>query len=294
MLKKIILFFFRLFLEIIKAFFYWFLITTILIYYVFFIEPKQLSNETYTLYNNNINKDFKIVHFSDVHISKWSNEEYLENLTLYINNENPDIVIFTGDLFDNYYNDEKQLKQKEEFVIKHLSQIKAKYGKYAIAGNHDCNNKSNMEYFKEILNKTNFVLLDGENMENYSFTINDLNVNLFGINTYNKKELNKTLSKENSNNSLNLLLLHAPDYIDNMNIENIDFAFAGHTHGGQVNLPYLNKFILPKGGEQYIKGKYLLTNNKTILYVNSGIGTTRIPIRFLMKPQISIYNIQKN
>lgn len=286
-------FLFKLLFELIKAFSYWFIITTILVYYVFFVEPKQLSNEIHTIYDTKINQDTKIVQFSDVHINKWTTSDFLTNLVTNINNENPDIVIFTGDLFDNYYNDEKQIIEKESFIIEQLSQINAKYGKFAIIGNHDCNNKINLEYYEHILKETGFILLTGENIENYSCTIEELNLNIFGINTSNKNEWDKTLNKGNNEKKLNLLLLHAPDYINNMNIENIDYAFAGHTHGGQVNVPYLKKYVLPKGGETYVKGEYLINNN-TKLYVNSGIGTTRIPVRFLMKPQISIYNIIKD
>ena len=286
-------FLFKLLFELIKAFSYWFIITTILVYYVFFVEPKQLSNEIHTIYDTKINQDIKIVQFSDVHINKWTTNDFLINLITNINNENPDIVIFTGDLFDNYYNDEKQILEKEILIKEQLSQINTKYGKFAIIGNHDCNNKINLEYYQNILKETGFVLLTGENIENYSYTIEELNLNLFGTNTSNKEEWNKTLNKENNEEKVNLLLLHAPDYINNMNIQNIDYAFAGHTHGGQVNIPYLKKYILPKGGETYVKGEYTINNN-TKLYVNSRIGTTRIPIRFLMIPKISIYNIIKD
>lgn len=279
--------------KIFKIIFYWGVLNIILIYYIFFIEPQQLTVKNYKLYNNQLIVDnIKIVHFSDVHVNKWTNDTFLKRIADNINKQNPDIVIFTGDLLDGSYTKEQELKEKEEIIITYLSQINAKYGKFAIIGNHDCSNVNNLKYYKYILEKTNFILLNNENTNNnFLFTINDLNINLFGINTANKKMLNHHII-EQKNNMLNILLLHAPDYINEINIENVNYAFAGHTHGGQVNIPYLNQFILPNGGKQYIKGKYNINNN-TVLFVDTGIGTSRIPIRFLMKPQISVYNLEK-
>ena len=90
----------------------------------------------------------------------------------------------------------------------------------------------------------------------------------------------------------NLVLCHEPDIVDKILNSNTDYMVAGHTHGGQIRIPFYTEKYLPSYGEKYVKGEYKLDNkNKTILYVNSGLGTTKIPARLGAVPELTYITI---
>ena len=91
------------------------LIIICLFLYGKYIEINNLKIHEYTIYNENISnsfKELKIVHFSDILYKQDSNKDYLKDLTIKINEQNPDIVIFSGDLFfkGEKYNNEDPLR----------------------------------------------------------------------------------------------------------------------------------------------------------------------------------------
>ena len=102
------------------------------VFYAFKIEPYRIASNQ--LYLNEKTSDFiKVVQFSDTHIKADFNYKNLDKVVNYINKQNPDVVVFTGDLYDNYakYHD-------DEHIIKELQKINATYDKIAIWGNRDC------------------------------------------------------------------------------------------------------------------------------------------------------------
>jgi predicted MPP superfamily phosphohydrolase len=88
-----------------------------------------------------------------------------------------------------------------------------------------------------------------------------------------------------------LLLAHSPDIVPNLAGQKFDLILSGHTHGGQINLPFLNGAWL-KGGptNQYIQGMFQV--NGSPLYVNRGIGMTTLPIRIQSRPEITHFTLR--
>lgn len=108
------------------------ILTGLLAVYAVKIEPYRLAVRDYDLKNGAASAELKLVHISDIQVSEAYSEERLGKLVDKINGQSPDIVVFTGDLYDNYaaYHPEKK-------VEKALSAIEARYGKYAVWGNRD-------------------------------------------------------------------------------------------------------------------------------------------------------------
>ncbi|WP_338121074.1 hypothetical protein [Virgibacillus halodenitrificans] len=105
-----------------------------------------------------------------------------------------------------------------------------------------------------------------------------------------KPDLNKTLA--NTNSSLfTILLAHEPDYADVTVNHPVDVQLSGHSHGGQVRFPFIGHLYTPAYAEKYVQGEYKINNGRLLLYVNRGIGTTRLPYRFLCRPEVSIYTL---
>ena len=273
--------------KLLKFIFLLFILIFFIYIYARFIEPQSIAIKTPMLTSHYISeslKTIKIVQFSDTHISKYFTIKDLMNVVKKINGLNPDIVLFTGDLIDNY----STCDVNPDDISYVLSLIDAEIGKYAVYGNHDYGGGATKIY-KDIMSKAGFNILINEsvNLEELNLTITGLDDALFG--NPDVDNINKYIKNE----SYNILLCHEPDIIDHILNYNFDLTISGHSHGEQINLPFMDNIILPPLAKNYVRGLYLLdTERDGKIYVNKGIGTSTIPIRFLAKPEITLFRFQ--
>jgi len=91
-----------------------------------------------------------------------------------------------------------------------------------------------------------------------------------------------------------LLMCHAPDYVDVLREhpagQAVSLVLSGHTHGGQIRLPFVGPLRLPPGGRKYVEGLFQL--GTTQLYVNRGIGSVGVPFRFDCRPEITLFTLR--
>ncbi|MBN1051712.1 metallophosphoesterase [Clostridium botulinum] len=257
--------------------------------YSIYVEPNLLSVKNIEINNSsNIkNEDtIKIAQISDIHLGEYYTIDKLEKLVNKVNSQNADIIIFTGDLFDNVSKFEDTSK-----VAPILKKLNAKIGKYAIYGNHDYGGGAKNIY-KNVMEDSGFKILvnDQANVKldsGKTISILGLDDALLG-----NPDVEKTVRNIKESN-YNLLLLHEPDLSDKFVSYNIDLILAGHSHGGQVKIPFLGEIVTPPLAEKYKDGLYNLnTQRNTQLYVNSGIGNTKMPFRFMNVPEVSIFEIK--
>lgn len=268
------------------------LIILLLLIYCRYEGTRGLITKEYKIETNSIPSSFdglKVLHFSDLHYLRVVDDNMLKKVVEEINLINPDIVIFTGDLIDKDFNIND--KQKEQLITL-LKSINSKYGKYSIIGNHDY--VKDKEEIETIYNESNFILLQNT----YDIIYNSENEKIFlgGLDTYSydKADIDKVMNyfKDNDNIDYKIILVHEPDYIDTITSKyDVDLVLAGHSHNGQINIPFIKNFILPYGSKKYYKNYYNVDN--TPLYISSGIGESRINLRFLNKPSINFYRINK-
>lgn len=268
------------------------LIILLLLIYCRYEGTRGLITKEYKIETNSIPSSFdglKVLHFSDLHYLRVVDDNMLKKVVEEINLINPDIVIFTGDLIDKDFNIND--KQKEQLITL-LKSINSKYGKYSIIGNHDY--IKDKEEIETIYNESNFILLQNT----YDIIYNSENEKIFigGLDTYSydKADIDKVMNyfKDNDNIDYKIILVHEPDYIDTITSKyDVDLVLAGHSHNGQINIPFIKNFILPYGSKKYYKNYYNVDN--TPLYISSGIGESRINLRFLNKPSINFYRINK-
>lgn len=251
-----------------------------LILYAFFIEPKRIVTHHYKLGNVNLEKDLRVVQISDIHIKADYPVNQLEKIVEKVNREQPDVILFTGDLFDNY----AEYGPAEE-VIACLKKLSAPLGKFAVWGNHDYGGGASSVY-PEILAAADFQLLEnsGTNIplsNGKSIYIAGLDDSLLG-----QASIEEALALREGDYTI--LLSHEPDQADHLPDQNIQLILSGHSHGGQVKLPF---FTLKNAmAEKYFEGFYQLANDTT-LYVNTGLGTTKISARFRVPPEIAVFDI---
>lgn len=259
-------------------------------FYAKSIEPSLLKINKHQIVHPDIPLDFnkfKIIQFSDTHLGFQYTLEQLSELVYKINDLNPDILFFTGDLLDA----PNQYKESDK-VISILQNLKAPYGKFAVYGNHD-HGGYGTDLYRSIMEKSGFRLLLNEST---SIKINEESIFLMGIDDamLGRPDLNAALA-DVPNDSYKILLSHAPDLADYAVNLNIQLQLSGHSHGGQIQIPIIGALVKPPYAEKYYEGFYSIgERNPLTLYVNRGLGTTRLPFRFLSVPELTVFTLEKN
>lgn len=274
------------------------LISTIL--YGMFIGTSGLFVKEYKIVNKNIPDSFygtKIIHISDIHYGRTVKDEELKRIVEEVNKLNPDIVIFTGDLIDR---DTKVNDYMINSITTCLKEINAKLGKYAIYGNHDYVFKE----YPNILQNSGFILLKNsyDIIYNESYDpifLGGIDDNLEGkanidevMNYYKVEEPveGSEVMEEKVLPKYKIILMHEPDYFNQFNDKyDIDLVLSGHSHNGQVRLPFIGGLKTVKGAKIYNKPYYKI--NKTDMYISSGIGTSKFNIRLFNRPSFNLYRL---
>lgn len=254
--------------------------------YARYIEPRMIEVTRHTITNRLIPRgfdNFKIVQFSDTHLSDVFTSGDLNKAAEKINQLKPDLLIFTGDLIDkpHLFNDH----QRALAVLKNLE---APFGKLCVYGNHDHGGYGTNTY-KALMKAADFQvfrngyrqvqLTDGSRIE-LAF-LDDV---MLG-----KPDYEATLSRL-SEDAFSILIVHEPDAALKIGGYPVNLQLSGHTHGGQVQLPFFGPLITPPYGKTYTDGMYTL--HDTAVYVNRGLGTTRLPYRFLARPEITLFTLK--
>ncbi|MDZ5609315.1 metallophosphoesterase [Bacillus pseudomycoides] len=270
----------------IRSCFYTCITASIGYYYAKYIEPYWLSLTHHTLRSSLIPPSFhgmKIVQFSDLHLGYYFSLQHLSTIVSKINKTAPDIVLFTGDLIDDY-----QTYSEIPFVSSILRNIRASFGKFAIYGNHD-HGGYGTEYYSQIMSDAGFDVL--QNTEKRIRLLDNSEISIFGIDDtlLGKPEIDVTLQHVQKE-LYTIVLVHEPDIAPKIANFPVNLQLSGHSHGGQVQLPFLGAIITPALAKHYIEGFYHI--EELLLYVNRGLGRTRVPFRFLSRPEITVFTLQ--
>lgn len=241
------------------------------------IEPSRLVVREKTM-RAAVSEPVKVVFWTDLHLGMWYPQEKLVQVVEKINAQQPDLVIFGGDFFDHYAEDQAQLSLEE--IAAQLQKIEAPLGKYAVWGNHDYGGGSH-EVYPQVMEAGGFTLLKNEQVE-----LKDQNLRLYGLDD---PLWGNAVQGDFSGNMVDILITHEPDIVDQLEMDGVEFAMAGHSHGGQVRLPVLTEQVLPPGGRTYVRGWYDVESSQ--LLVSGGIGMTKLPLRFGCTPEICAVEI---
>jgi predicted MPP superfamily phosphohydrolase len=227
----------------------------------------------------------KIVHITDIHYGRVIGERQFKKIVEITNELNPDIIVLTGDLLDR---DRPLDKKNRDVLINLLNEFKSNLGNYIISGNHDLVHP----YYYELIDGTIFKNVDDTfelvyHESNIPFAIVGLSSNLLNTTPIDEKLSSFLAFKEENETSFNILLLHEPDYIDEIDLSDFDIAFAGHSHHGQVRIPIIGALILPPKAQKYHDHFYLVDGFP--LYISGGLGTSTIDLRLFNHPTINLY-----
>ncbi|MGI6484376.1 MAG: metallophosphoesterase [Candidatus Dojkabacteria bacterium] len=250
-----------------------FLINFLLIY-ARFIEPNIIV-EKYI----NIETGFKarIVLISDIHIGAYNSTKFLKRIVEKVNNiKDVDFIVIPGDI--TYY--------PTGDLTTRLSPLKnLKRPTYAVLGNHDSQapGPDIEEELKEALEKNNVIFLKNEDVY-----IEDLDIHILGFGDIIAKEVDiKKLKNYKSEDNL-LAIAHSPDTVYSYKDIRPDLTLSGHTHGGQIRIPFIYKYFIPSR-YNFDEGYYETEKGK--VFVSSGLGMTGLPFRLGIPPVIDVLEL---
>ncbi|MGX9985662.1 metallophosphoesterase [Soonwooa purpurea] len=243
-------------------------------------------------------KAYKIVQISDVHSGTFQDPSKLQHAIDLINQHKPDLVLFTGDMVNNY---------AEEFqpFINLFKSIQAKDGKFSILGNHDYGkygkfNSKEEEYQNvpkliQFQKEAGFRVLRNEHL---SIEKNDEKIYLLGVENWGEKpfpqygDLDKALENVPSD-AVKILMSHDPthfDYAVKNNPNFVHLTLSGHTHGMQFGVDLKNVKWSPIE-YRYKKWMDLYESNGRYLYVNRGFGVIGYSGRVGILPEITLFEL---
>lgn len=265
-------------------------ILVILIFiYAKYIGTKGLIVKEYRVESNILSDNFsgiKLVHFSDVTYKSTFDSASFDNLVEKINILKPDIIVFTGDLYNKNY----KLKNEDiEFLTNKLSSLNASIGKYAIYGDQDY---SSMVYDK-IMEDSNFTLLNNS----YDEIFNESNESIYIVglpsSIKEKIDLDNAFSfYDDLNRKFIIVLVHDGNtikYLDESNYET-DLILGGHSLNGSVVIPYLGGIFSEGSNYKYSGEKY--EKGITKIFMSSGLGTNKYGYRLFNKPSFNLYRLK--
>ncbi|RDU38401.1 metallophosphoesterase [Neobacillus piezotolerans] len=254
------------------------------------IEPILLDIQTHVIAHSLIPAQLdgiRIILFSDTHIGFQYTLERLNTLARKINNQRPDIIIFSGDLMD-----EPNKYESAQAIVPILKGLDAPLGKYAIYGNHD-HGGYGTKLYKTLMDASGFTTLVNENV---AVTRNGQSIYLAGIDDamLGKPDIESSV-KNIPQGAYKILLSHAPDLADDASRFGFHLQLSGHSHGGQIKIPFFGALVKPPFAEKYHEGFYTIAGDDPLtLYVNRGLGTTRLPFRFMSKPELTVFTLKKS
>jgi len=208
----------------------------------------------------------RFIHFTDLHHK--GDRKYLLSAITKINAQSPDFVCFTGDIIE----DAKFLPEALEL----LQQIKSPL--YGIPGNHDYWSHASFTVIGEAFAKTG-----GRWLMDESVSVAGGGINIAGATCSKPPKL--TLPADQKN----IVMIHYPEWVDKLGDYRFDLALAGHSHGGQVRIPFFGPLVVPFGVGRYDLG--LFQTNSGPLYVGAGLGWFYLNVRFNCRPEITVIEI---
>lgn len=222
----------------------------------------------------------KLVHLTDIHHSKFVSLNEVLRMVELSNQQDPDVVLLTGDY----------ITWSKKFISpvgEALGNLKSRFGVYAVLGNHDV--RVNADQVAQALKKAHIEVL-----RNASARIDLRGEGLWiaGVDEYMYGESDiPAAMMEIPRLQPRILLAHNPEIIGEAARHQIDFVLAGHTHGGQVRIPYMRSInVVTQPGREVLEG--FVSNGRTQMYISRGLGKVVVPLRILCPPEIPVFYLR--
>lgn len=235
------------------------------------IEPYRIEVTHFDI-QGNVTSPIKIAHLTDLHTNGLGRRE--RRVLSILDEEKPDIILITGDslsAWDPSYAEVQEVYEK----------LHAPLGVWFVRGN--------FENWKMVPHERAFYASSGVHLLLNAGALVRPDLWLAGVDDpFTGKPNQDTALAGAPPDAFKILMFHAPAYFDEV-AGRVNLCLAGHTHGGQVRVPFMAPIWMPKGCWPYVSGWYQSGNTK--MYVNRGVGMSMFPIRFDCRPEVAILTI---
>lgn len=257
--------------------------------YGYLVEPGWVVVEQIKLKLRRLSPAFsgiRVAQISDIHMGGWMNNERLQHVVDKVAAEDPDLLLLTGDylLGHGFDEDAERNLQSLAEILSPLTQAVPSYG---ILGNHDY--WTNAKAVRAML-RTSRVM----ELTNSFFTITrgSEKLHLCGVDDVWEGDIRlREMLERLPEDGAAILLAHEPDFADqSAATRRFDLQVSGHSHGGQVVIPFYGPPVLPYLGQKYPIGLYEV--GEMIQYTNRGVGMARLPIRINCPPEITLFTLE--
>ncbi|MCK5855275.1 MAG: metallophosphoesterase [Sulfurovaceae bacterium] len=255
--------------------FYLMLFLSVVFIYARFIEPSFVWVNHYKIETG---FEAKYALIADIHLGIYNDESILEKVVEKVNEQDIEALLIAGDF--TYEPNISNLKK----LFAPLKEVKVPI--YAVMGNHDMQRpgpKLDRE-LKEVLEELGINVIDNQ-------VVKLQNVTLLGLGSHWAGDDEVSLLDGITHEENLVVLTHNPDTtLDYAKTHSADLTLAGHTHGGQVRLPWIYQDMIPVSGEvPWDQGLYAYKNHQ--VFVTSGIGMIGLPFRFLIPPTVDVLEL---
>jgi uncharacterized protein len=263
------------------------LLLGLLIFYGFFIEPGRLVVRHQTIEIDNWPselKGLKVAVLSDIHVDNWFvDDKKVRSIVQRTNELQPELIVILGDYMSG--NGIVRREVAPEVFAPILKDLRAPLGVYSVLGNHDW--WYDGKHLRQELERNGIKVLENEVMQ-----LNARNRSLWVVGLSDlwtrPQRITETIEQIPQGEPI-IALAHNPDIFPNLP-QHVPLLVAGHTHGGQVRFPLIGAVVQStRHGERYERG-YLFESNHH-LFVTTGIGTSIMPVRFGVTPEIVLLTL---
>ena len=238
----------------------------------FQIEPERIQVNRYTIHAN-VQSPLKIADLSDLHTRGLGRPE--RKVLAILAKEKPDAIVITGDTLANPFGGYAA-------CAKVYKQLHAPLGVWFVHGNWE--NWHPLRHERQFYRDAGINLLVNQNHEL------EPGVWLVGLDDplSGRPNLAEALQGVPAN-AYTIAIFHSPEYFETV-AGHVNLVLAGHTHGGQIRIPFVKPFWLPAGSGHYLEGWYEQKGSR--MYVNRGVGMSQIPARFLCRPEVAFITLE--
>jgi predicted MPP superfamily phosphohydrolase len=232
---------------------------------------------------------FTVAVLSDFHYDPYFSIHPLHAAIAMVNRLHPDLIALTGDFVSvPLVGDETKAAFAAEPCARLLRQMTAPHGLWAVMGNHD--DATDAEHVTHALQAENIRVLANQSepieQDGSRFWLAGVNDVISGT-----ADLSKTMHGVPAGEPV-ILLAHEPDFADEASQYPIDLQLSGHSHGGQIRIPFLPPLYLPELAKKYVWGTYHV--GPLTLHTSAGLGTIGIPMRLNCPPEVTVLTLRRS
>ena len=251
--------------------------------YPVFIERRIVRETHYRIHISNLPpafRGFRLVHLTDLHHGFLVSLSFIEGIVQRVNHIPRDLVVCTGD-----YVHERNSTAQIDRVWPALSKLTAPEGVFAVLGNHD--------HWADTERSRYWLARSGQDLRARAVGVERQGRRLWfagGGDLWEDHIAIDSLLEPLPEEDCRILLVHNPDSADTSFKTHVDLILAGHTHGGQVRIPFFGAPVLPVRNKAYASG-LVRTDKGHAMFISRGIGWAIYPVRFNCFPEIAVLEL---